>query len=64
MFREKIDCFKCRHFYITWDKSFPKGCEAIGFKSEKMPSAVVYEASGTACLRFAKKELSAERLKL
>jgi hypothetical protein len=60
MFREKIDCFKCRHFYITWDKSFPKGCEAIGFKSEKMPSVVVYEASGIACLRFAKEEAPAE----
>jgi hypothetical protein len=60
MFREKIACFKCRHFYITWDKSFPKGCEAIGLKSEKMPSIVVYEASGTACLRFAKKAAPAE----
>jgi hypothetical protein len=60
MLWKRIDCFNCRHFYITWDKSFPKGCEAIGFKSEKMPSVVVYEASGTACLRFAKKEPSAE----
>jgi len=56
MFREKIDCFKCLHFYITRDKFFPKGCEAIGFKSERMPSIVVYEASGTACLRFSREE--------
>jgi len=60
MFREKIGCLKCRHFYVTWDKSFPKGFEAMRFKLGKMPSFVVYEASGTACLRFAKKEAPAE----
>ncbi|MCX5909229.1 MAG: uracil-DNA glycosylase [Deltaproteobacteria bacterium] len=59
MSRGKIYCFKCQHFYITWDKSFPRGCKAMGFKSKKMPSIVVYEASGTVCLRFSKKETAA-----
>lgn len=53
--RRKIDCFKCRHFYITWDKSFPYGCMAIGFKAKNMPSEEVYAASGEECLSCEKK---------
>ena len=47
-----IDCRKCRHYYITWDKKFPYGCKAIGFKSAKSPSLEVYAASGQVCLQF------------
>lgn len=52
---EQVDCFKCRHFYVTWDKDYPRGCRALGFKGKKMPSEVVYQASGTFCLHFADK---------
>jgi hypothetical protein len=45
-------CMKCIHFYITWDKNFPKGCRAMGFKCHEMPSKMVYQASGVECLRF------------
>jgi hypothetical protein len=62
MSREKIDCFQCKHFYITWDKLFPKGCKAMRFKSEKMPAVVVYQASGIACLLFQKKERKSHNL--
>jgi len=49
---KEIDCRKCRHYYITWDKGFPYGCKALGFKSAKAPSFEVFAASGMVCLRF------------
>lgn len=50
-----IDCFNCRHFYITWDASQSRGCKAFGFKSKQMPSVVVFESSGADCLKFSPK---------
>jgi len=52
---DNIDCFSCRHFYITWDRRFPYGCKALGFKSRSMPSMEVYNASSQECLRHEKK---------
>jgi hypothetical protein len=60
MKEEKIDCFKCRHFFITWDKNFPRGCRALGFKSREIPSSMVFQASGKECLKFEKKETNAQ----
>ena len=56
MKEESCACFNCRHFYITWDKSFPYGCKAMGFKSKEISSDVVQQSSGTKCLYFEKKE--------
>ncbi len=50
--KKRIDCFTCRHFYITWDRDFRKGCRAMGFKCNEMPSIVVYQNSGVECLRY------------
>lgn len=50
-----IDCFKCLHFYITWDKHFPYGCKLMSFKSKRQPSKEVLLASGKECLGFVKK---------
>lgn len=50
-----IDCFKCRHFYITWDANQPRGCKAFGFKTRAMPSQVVFETSGAECLKYSPK---------
>jgi hypothetical protein len=52
-----IDCRKCRHYYITWDKKFPYGCKAIQFKSARPPSLEVFAASGISCLRFEEKTI-------
>jgi len=52
---EHIDCFTCKYFYITWDKHFPYGCNALGFKSKSMPSAEVFKASNTECLKYERK---------
>ncbi|NPV92116.1 MAG: uracil-DNA glycosylase [Firmicutes bacterium] len=60
---EKVNCFKCRHFYITWDRSFPRGCSAIGFKGREIPSLVVMNASGMACQYFESKDNTKEHQK-
>lgn len=57
---EKVDCFKCKFFYITWDEFFPRGCKALGFKSREVPSAVVFNSSGLPCQKF---ELNTRRSK-
>ena len=56
----EVDCFQCRHFFITWDKNFPRGCRALGFKSREMPCRTVHEASGIRCLKFEPKDLAAK----
>lgn len=55
--RKRIDCRKCRHYYVTWQESAPHGCKAIGFKSAQLPSVVVFKTSGAACLYFEKRSL-------
>ncbi len=53
---EKIDCYRCRYFFVTWDKYFPMGCKAFGFKSRDLPSSVVYRSSGIRCQKFEEKK--------
>lgn len=50
------NCFNCQHFYITWDKDFPRGCKAHGFKTKKIPSALVKQVSGVPCLYYKQKK--------
>ncbi len=50
--RPVVDCFKCKHFYVTWEKSRPRGCKALKFKTKRMPSDVVHATSGKHCLLF------------
>ncbi|MBW1711788.1 MAG: uracil-DNA glycosylase [Deltaproteobacteria bacterium] len=50
-----IDCFKCRHLVITWDQDRPYACQGMGFKSRRIPSLVVKQASGQDCLVFSPK---------
>jgi len=51
-----IDCHKCKHYYVTWDKHFPHGCKAMEFKSKQLPSIVVFVSSNIECLVFKKKK--------
>ncbi len=46
------NCRQCEYFYVTWDNNKPYGCKAFGFKSQRMPSVEVFEASGKLCLKF------------
>jgi hypothetical protein len=47
---KKMNCFECRHFFITHEPDRPYGCQAMGFKSRELPSAVVLRSSGEPCL--------------
>ncbi len=54
----RVDCMKCRHYYITWDPNFPKGCRSFGFKSATLPSLTVLSSSGQPCMSFEQKPAS------
>ncbi|MGG0655072.1 uracil-DNA glycosylase [Rummeliibacillus pycnus] len=54
-------CFKCRHFFVTWDQNTPRGCRAYQFKSKAVPSVVVKNSSGMDCLKFDLKESGKEK---
>ena len=56
MANEKINCYKCLYYYVTWDPSFPKGCKVYGFKSMNMPHIVVKQSTGSPCCKFTPKE--------
>ena len=51
-----VNCFKCKHLEITWDKRFPKACKLFNFKSAQMPSAVVFNSTGSVCAGFEAKK--------
>jgi hypothetical protein len=55
---ERINCLKCKYFYITWDKNFPRGCKAYGFKTVYLPSLLVWQSSGMDCLKYEGKAIS------
>ena len=52
---KKPFCMRCVHLYTTWDKNFPYGCKAMGFKSSRLPYEVVRESSGQDCLAYVEK---------
>jgi hypothetical protein len=51
-----LDCHKCKHYYVTWDKNFPHGCKAMRFKSKQLPSIEVRVISHRDCLLFSRKK--------
>ena len=53
---QRISCQKCKFFYVTWDRSFPYGCKAMGFKGKTMPYLMVFQASGKPCMAYEEKE--------
>lgn len=46
------NCLKCRHFYVTWDPRFPRGCRVFGVKTRGLPSTAVYRSTGHQCPAF------------
>ena len=54
------DCFKCRHFKITWDISFPRSCQFFGIKCHNLPSMEVFLSTGKHCFAFAARDLPEE----
>jgi hypothetical protein len=56
MQNNRVNCYQCKHFYVTWDPRFPKGCRAFGFKTVTMPSMTVFQSSGRPCMKFEQKQ--------
>ncbi len=55
MKQQQINCYKCKYFYVTWDKNFPYGCKSMGFKSARLPHIDVHQVSGVNCLDYQEK---------
>lgn len=53
---ERPDCSTCRHHWITWDESAPRGCLAYGFKTRGLPARYVALVSGEPCRLFERRE--------
>lgn len=49
---QRINCRKCKYYYVTWDGRMPYGCRVFGIKTRQMPSRVVYKSSGKPCQGF------------
>lgn len=45
----KPNCFKCKHYFVSWDPKMPRGCRLYDIKSSFWPSQIVKEASGAEC---------------
>ncbi len=49
---KRINCYKCENYYVTWEKTMPHGCRAMGFKSRLLPSIMVKKNTGHDCYMF------------
>jgi hypothetical protein len=56
--KPRINCIQCKHYAVTWDTHFPKGCRLFKFKSRAAPSQTVYEATGTPCEHYCRKAVA------
>ena len=52
MVNEKVNCYKCVYYYVTWDASFPRGCKFYNFKTLNIPSILVKQSTGQSCDKF------------
>lgn len=56
MAERRIDCRRCRHYFVTWDEDFPHGCRRMSFKSCRFPGDEVRQAmDGQPCRLFEEK---------
>lgn len=55
---KRINCRRCEHYFVTWKPKQPHGCKAYGFKSDYIPSLVVFQSSGTECTMFKEKPMA------
>lgn len=45
-------CIKCTHYYVTYDRAFPRGCRLFEIKSKMMPTYAVLKSTGVHCPAF------------
>lgn len=49
----RVDCQRCRNYFVTWDPYCPHGCRRMGFKSRRHPAEEVRRTlPGRDCLLF------------
>jgi hypothetical protein len=53
--KDKVDCYQCKHFAVTWEPKFPRSCKLFGFKTTQLPSVAVMKSSGVPCEGFERK---------
>jgi len=51
------NCFRCRHFAVSWDPARPYACRLMGFKSRALPAIEVLRVDGLPCQGFEAKPL-------
>lgn len=51
----RINCLKCKYYFVTWDKKSPHGCRYFNFKTKVFPSIYVFRSSGSKCKAFEEK---------
>ena len=49
------DCWKCKHFAVSWDPKLPYLCRLMGFKSRSLPALEIIRVDGKPCQGFALK---------
>lgn len=52
---QRVNCIKCKHFFVTYEPQRPYGCKIYGFKGPQMPSMTVFQSSGIQCQLFEQK---------
>ena len=55
MSKEKVTCWDCKYFAISWDPNFRYQCNQMGFKSNNLPSQRVRMIDNRDCLAFKSK---------
>lgn len=57
----KLQCMKCKHFFVTYEQATPRGCRAYGFTTASIPSSVILRETGSECLKFEPKLKSKDK---
>jgi hypothetical protein len=60
--KNKINCFACKFYYVTWDRNHPHGCRAMGFKGKEIPSMTVLKTTGDKCRFYEEKKHAAKKI--
>ena len=55
--QKKIVCGRCEFFFVTHNRHRPWGCSRFGFKSQALPSQVVFSTTGINCAYFREKNV-------
>ena len=59
---EAPNCWRCRHFAISYDPKRPYSCRLMGFKTKILPAIEVLRADGLRCMGFERKPVVSTRM--